>query len=97
MTKANQKIVRVHNKKGKFWFVELDNNPNKIIKMLEKKAQTIVNTHTEYIIESYSAIYKWGTHGIPMRNVKYKGFAGNYKIPASSFISINLKVPNEIK
>ena len=88
MTKSNQKIIRVHNKKGKYWFVELYNNPNKIIKMLEKKAQTIVNTDTEYIIKSYSAIYKWGTHGIPMRNVKYKGFRGIHKIPASSLISL---------
>jgi hypothetical protein len=89
MTKSNTKIIRVHNKRGKYWFVELDNNPNKLVKMLEKKAQKIVDTDTEYIIESYSAVYKWGTNGIPMRNVKYKGFAGNYKLPASCLMSIN--------
>ena len=88
MTKSNIKIIRVHNKRGKYWFVELDNNTNKIVKMLEKKAQKIVDTDTEYIIQSYSAVYKWGTNGIPMRNVKYKGFRGIHKIPASSLISL---------
>ena len=66
-------IFRVHDRSKGFWYVEMENRKG-VVNMSSRRAKKLITPKTEYVIESYSAVYKWGTYGTPTVNVKFKGF-----------------------
>jgi hypothetical protein len=61
----------------RIWLVRLSCNPDVIVKMPAFRAKKLLTDETEYVIESFGAVFRYGTNGKPGKplvNIKYKGF-----------------------